>query len=106
LTSAAACAATGRSAARGLSTNEFVEVALLATRRAVLHQQRQTTLFKFVEPIVPGNLFERIPATVPGKIDTDHTDVFGTTGATHAGRFSVSFFSPPPDFFPIGERTR
>jgi hypothetical protein len=90
--------------ARRFAAHQFIEIAFLSSRGAVLNKQRQAALLELVKPIVPGNLFQRGFATVSGEVDADHSDVLGTTGTAHAGRLAAAFFGPPPDFITIGER--
>jgi hypothetical protein len=40
-----------------IATDELVEIALLAAGGLILNQKREIALVKFVEPLVPGNLF-------------------------------------------------
>jgi hypothetical protein len=88
---------------RGFTRHQLVEIALLAARGFVLHQEREITLLELVEPIIPGNFFERVFAGVAGEIETDHPDIIVPAGAAHAGRACLTFFGPVADFFAIGK---
>src|SRR4051794_8669744 len=45
--------------ARRLTTDQFVEVALLAARGFLLVKEREPCLVELLEPIVPADFFER-----------------------------------------------
>jgi hypothetical protein len=84
-----------------ITTYELVEIALLATGGLILNQKREIALVKFVEPLVPGNLFQRICATVTREINPDHPYVVSTPGPTYARRLSAALLRPLPDLVMI-----
>ena len=84
-----------------IATDELVEIALLAAGGLILNQKREIALVKLVEPLVPGNLFQRICAAVARKIDPDHPYVVPAPGPTYTGRLSAALLGPLPDLVMI-----
>jgi hypothetical protein len=55
-----------------VSADKFVEIALLTIGCLVLHHQSEIISIKIIEPLVPFDLLERVPAAVAGKIKADY----------------------------------
>ncbi|MDT8068720.1 MAG: hypothetical protein ROO76_11215 [Terriglobia bacterium] len=65
-------------------------------------QQRQPVLVEGPEPVVPGDLLERLSAGVAGEVEADHADIVITAGSANARRTRASLFRPSPYFIVIG----
>src|SRR5690348_7954957 len=87
------------------TAHEFIEVAALSACRRFLIQQCQTALVEFVEPVVPGDLFERSLAAVTGEIDAQNANVSISSCIPHTRRASAALLRPLADFVMIGSRS-
>src|SRR5688572_28846086 len=63
-----------------IALHQLVEVAALAGGGLFLNDERQPVLVELPEPLVPGDLLERVAAAVAGKIEPDHPDVIAAAG--------------------------
>jgi hypothetical protein len=69
---------------RRLAAYELIEVAALSACGRLLKQQRQAALIEFVEPVIPGDLFERSFPAVAREIDAQDADVAIASRVSHA----------------------
>src|ERR1700710_3149765 len=76
---------------------QLVEVALLPLSCGFLDDQCQVVLIEALEPVVPGDLLQRLLATVAGKIEPDNPHILLTAGLLHTGRLGIAFLRPCPD---------
>jgi hypothetical protein len=74
----------------------------LPARGCLLHEQRKPPLVKFVEPFVPGDLFQFVLSRVPREIEANHTYIFAAASSAHASRTGIALFRPAADFIMIG----
>lgn len=86
---------------RVLSADELIEPALVTFGGLIFDDQRELLLFELLEPLLPGDAFEGLFATVPWEIDADHPNVVLITGACDVGRKATTRFSPLSDVFMI-----
>ena len=88
-----------------LAAYELVEVAALSTGRRFLIQQCQAALVKFVEPVIPRDLFQRALAAVTRKVDAQNADISIASGVPHARRTSSALLRPLADLIMIDSRS-
>jgi hypothetical protein len=84
-----------------MAADEFIEVAYFAARSLVLHHKCQVPVVEVVEPLIPGDFFQRLSAAVSRKIETDHAYIFRDPGTAHTRRTGAAIFSPLSDFIVI-----
>ena len=84
-----------------MAANKFIEVAYFAACGLVLHHKCQVPFVEVIEPLIPGNFFQRLSAAVSRKIETDHAYILRDPGAAHARRTGAAIFSPLSDFIVI-----
>jgi hypothetical protein len=63
---------------------KLIEVAALSACGGLLKQQCQAALIELLEPVVPGDFFERSFAAIARKINTQDSDVAIASGVPHA----------------------
>lgn len=93
--------ATGLRLLRRVATDDLVKIAALTARRGFLEEQRKAALVEFVEPLVPGDLLERIFAAVTGKIYAQNAYVVGASSPLDAGWPGPALFRPTADLVMI-----
>ena len=93
--------ATGLHLLRRVATDDLVEIAALTVRRGFLEEQREAPLVEFIEPLVPGDILERIFAAVTGKIYAQNSYILGVSRPLHAGWPCPAHFRPTADLVVI-----
>ena len=90
---------------RRLAAYEFIEVAALSACGRLLKQQCQAAFIEFVEPIIPGNLFERSFPAVAREVEAQDADVAIASGVSYTRRTSAALLRPLADLVMIGSRS-
>ncbi len=89
----------------GFASDQLVEVALPTACKLVLNQQRQFAFIKFLEPLVPIDVLERLLAGISGEVEADHADVIVAASTAHARGSGIALFRPAANLIVIRENS-
>src|SRR4051794_32433730 len=93
--------ARGRAPSPAVSLDQLREPTLLALGRRVLVQEREVVLLERLEPLVPGDLLERVLAAPAGEVDAEDARVVVAPRRLHARRMPAALLDPAPDLVVI-----
>src|SRR5258707_15598961 len=86
-----------------LAADQLIEVALLTTRRGVLHEQGEVVPVELLEPLVPVDPLQRVGPGVARKIQPQQAGP-ASAGPLHTSRLGTALFRPFADLVVVGQR--